>query len=808
MKKQPRSSKYKSGSRKSSKKGSRRSVGSHTSKGSSKISKQSKGSSKVNINVIRASANYSSGGTMGSGLTDKYSFFESYRSVKNYESVEKGTEDMTKLERVRFLLDWNKQKEEEEEEKKKKQKEEEEKGGNEEEERAKDFGESVPTPSKRDNNVVHGEIVIAENSAVENKESGLEKETKAGAQKQTRDSRQSQGSKKSIHSGSHRFGQVKRGSNYSSKRGSKRKIRPKKTKDSKTSKTDGEDIENNFSSQKMSMEMARESEITMEEQPEEIQRNDTFNLSEQLVNLRLSKQVDPELAGDKDKGNSFVANVKRERRKSNFRKKKPSEKIGYPEDSQNINDVIGTDYKIQEAFKAPKEINELKAAGMGKRQIEKEPTTENEIQKYASNYVSNIKTEIINEMVQHQESGHQNEISAEADSVPDSEVSPKSPGPKTKPMSKNKKLRNRLIKRNKTKEKKARDKRLKRLNASRSRNRRVPIKNKSQGKAPKPRSGNAHVPMNAYKRNREKSTNVITSKNGKPRFQQDIQSPTNSKNDFYEKLLNPKDPMAEEVKTPTKLKSKKLSGKVKNTVNRLYKVKTNSRAARGQVAGQKDSITSRSRYTSSGKKGMSIGSLPSPSSRGRSQNTDPKKLWKNPQMKDMESKVKQMIKSKKRRVQYQDERVARIDEKLRSLEEERRKVAALQFELNRLKFLIAKEDKMKTMRDPEQEKKDMEDRWSLRQKLIQARTETRKAEKQFMKKIREDGWDDLRNYKKTTHENKQKTFRDKVQDVRFHIIFYQFQNFTDCYICVYFRNTDCLFLVLSIIIIIIMCLNI
>lgn len=715
---------------------------------------------------------------MGSGITDKYSFFESYRSVKNYESVEKGTENMTKLERVKFLLNWNKKEEEE----KKKQKEE----AEEEEERAKDFGESVPTPSKRDNGVGHEEIVIAENSEGQNKESGLEKETKAGAQKQTRDSRQSQGSKKSIHSGSHRFGQVKRGSNYSSKRGSKRKIRPKKTKDSKTSKTDGEVIENNFSSQKMSMEMARESEITMEEQPEVIQRTETFNLSEQLINLRLSKQVDPELAGNKDKGNSFVANVQREKRKSNFRKKKPTEKIGYPEDSQNINDVIGTDYKIQEAFKAPQEISELKSAGMGKRQIEKEPTTENEIQKYASNYVSNIKTEIINEMVQDQVSGNQDQISAEADS----EVSPKSPGPKTKSGSKKKKLRNRLNKRNKTKEKKARDKRLKRLNASRSRNKRVPIKNKSQGKAPKSRSGNAHVPMNAYKRNREKSTNVITSKNGKPRFQQDVQSPTNSKNDFYEKLLNPKDPLAEEQKTPAKPKSKKLSGKVKNTVNRLYKVKSNSRAARGKIAGQKDSITSRSRYTSSGKKGMSIGSLPSPSSRGRSQNTDPKKLWKNPQMKDTESKVKKMIKSKKRRAQYQDERVARIDEKLRSLEEERRKVAALQFELNRLKFLIEKEDKMKTMRDPQQEKKDMEDRWSLRQKLIQARKETRKAEKEFMKKIREDGWEDLRNYKKKTHENKQKTFRDKVQDVGFQNLYYQFQDFTDYYILIYFLNTD------------------
>ena len=95
---------------------------------------------------------------------------------------------MTKLERVKFLLNWNKKEEEE----KKKQKEE----AEEEEERAKDFGESVPTPSKRDNGVGHEEIVIAENSEGQNKESGLEKETKAGAQKQTRDSRQSQGSKK------------------------------------------------------------------------------------------------------------------------------------------------------------------------------------------------------------------------------------------------------------------------------------------------------------------------------------------------------------------------------------------------------------------------------------------------------------------------------------------------------------------------------------------------------------------------------------------------------------------------------------
>lgn len=685
----------------------------------------------VNINVIRASANYSSNNTQASGLTDKYSFFQSYREVQAYESEDKKGSHITKLEKVKFLLDQDKKRRE---------------AMKQEEEEAKNFEESVPRPSVKEERADE-EIIQAKPQS--GNESDEEQVKNAEAPKKNRQSTSSKASGMTTSS--------KRIKNYSSKRSSKRKIGKRNSRQSRSSRASKDNIENNFSSQKMPIEIASNSELTLEEGTQQPTQNEQFDLSEQLVNLRLSKQVDPDVAAKK---NSFIVGKKNDK-PSNFNKGKPEVKIGYPEDSQNIDDVIGADYQIQEKFAGPErgeaevEANKGTAAPI-QENGESEPTTESGIRRFAHEYVSNIKTEIIN----------QNELepdsNQESQAKPESRNIAKSPGPRDKSAKRKVKVWNRLNKRNKTKEKIARENRLRRLNASKSRGKRYKDLSKSNKKKKKTKNGveNAHIPMNAYKRNREKSSNIISTKKSNKRFPKEVTSPAN-KNDFYEKMLNPKDPNAlPETPTPPQ-KPKKLSGKVKNTVNRLYKIKPNSRAARGEV--QKDSLMGGSR-NSSARKPRSIGSLPP--NQKRPKPSDPKKLWKDPNMKQASSKVKEMIKSKKRRERYWDEKANQIDEKLRVLEEERKRVAALQFEMNRLKFLIEKEDKMKTMRDPEQEKKDMEDRWKLRQKLKQAQAEARKAEKEFIKKIRDDGWDDLRGYKKKTKEDALKSMRDKVQDVK------------------------------------------
>ena len=640
--------------------------------------------------------------------------------------------------------------------------------------------------------------------------------------------------------------------NFSSRRSNKLSI----SKGSNAARNSKKLIENNFSSQKLSVEL--DSQLKESDNLEELhipQQKDTMvNISRQIEELRLSdsfkrsqnetpsikstpeeisSKVSQKSTSDKiikmnsnkamsvksrtsktskhsrksssnysaKKSKNFKKSSHRqieiilnedppkdEKKQSGFWKtkksshKKESTNIGYPTDSKGIEDVIGKDFPKLEYKSNPKSkenLEEVKTEHVEILTTEKESHRE-QVQNSFHDIVEQVK-----EAVQvHQptpEHIKENDSKVSLDKEKSEEHNKPDPvnnlkfkekqGLKGSTKKKIKRARSKI----QSQLKRDRSQRLKKLNQ-------IKRQEKSQNLNKKYKKLNPHLPLNSYKRNLEKKGKAIPTEINRsltPRKKRQRRrktanisaSKTNFRSDilqekdiFYEKIFNPNSAgdLDQKESQKTQIINLELSEKVKNTVNRLYKVKNNSKVAQDKMPlkSSRRETSSVKPFNSTSRGGKNV------YANSRSPLNKKGKLWKDPKIvKDSRSTVKDFIHSKKGMSTYWDKKNNVMDQRLRNLEIEKKKIIQLKFEMNQLKFLIEREDKMKMIRNAGTDSKDMEDRWVLRQKLKGAVKEMKKAENQFLKQMKEENWEDLRKFKKENHENNLKEVQDKINYV-------------------------------------------
>jgi hypothetical protein len=453
---------------------------------------------------------------------------------------------------------------------------------------------------------------------------------------------------------------------------------------------------------------------------------------------------------------------------------KQSIKAGYPEDSKSISDVLGNKEVVPVKIESEKNVNNQEEEKTNENPKEIDAPENLQINEPIT-VASGIKTE------------HEISRTPQASNIGDKQANPEESNKKEVVIVEDKNSKEEVSPKDENKKKKrGRSEKLKNLNKKMNR------AEKSQNLKKKYDKFNPRLPLNSYKRKLEKKGKKIPEKVSKSLIKlKRKKTPTKRKTDpnsksktklrtdkspekdkFYDNLFETNKLNAEEVdEEKLKQQKKKISKKIKNNVNRLYTVKNNSRVVLENLpvlkSGKKPLTPKKMKTPRTPKSRRTPRTPKSMKNRSVSHNkTSNRVLWKNPRYeKEIQSRVKDFIETEDGIQKYQKNKDSKIDERLRKLEADKKKINKIKFEMNQLKFLIEREDKMKKIRNAGTEKKDMEDRWILRKKLKEFKKEKMKIEKEFLKKMREDNWDELRKYKKEKNEGEIKQNKDKIEYV-------------------------------------------